>query len=235
MRRLHRPIRIRPTREHHCRFQLLILPRNFGHINTQRRGVKIKPRRRVSGKHLPQRPIQQGKKRPHQRGNSLLICLPPRRKHRLGQMLGATGYLIPQIFQQGRINKTKPLTLPQSTQCGRHQCHLIILHRSFPNQLHQSTHHRHLPMMHKLLRLRNEIPQPLLHCLMPKNSLAGVVDTGHPPRRGKEISRDFFSPTRAHTRARPRKTPKERREAGCVGLRPHTTATSRPEARSRTH
>ena len=25
----------------------------------------------------------------------------------------------------------------------------------------------------------------LLHCLMPKNSLAGVVDTGHPPRRGK--------------------------------------------------
>lgn len=44
----------------------------------------------------------------------------------------------------------------------------------------------------------------LLHCLMPKNSLAGVVDTGHPPRRGKDIKKSLEISSHQHARTRAR-------------------------------
>lgn len=51
----------------------------------------------------------------------------------------------------------------------------------------------------------------LLHCLMPKNSLAGVVDTGHPPRRGKEIKKSLEISSHQHARTRARGQEKHRK------------------------
>lgn len=39
---------------------------------------------------------------------------------------------------------------------------------------------------------------------MPKNSLAGVVDTGHPPRRGKDIKKSLEISSHQHARTRAR-------------------------------
>lgn len=51
----------------------------------------------------------------------------------------------------------------------------------------------------------------LLHCIMPKNSLAGIVDTGHLPRRGKEIKKSLEISSHQHARMRARGTEKHRK------------------------
>ncbi len=53
----------------------------------------------------------------------------------------------------------------------------------------------------------------LLHCLMPKNSLAGVVDTGHLPRRGKETKKSLEISSHQHARTRARGQEKHRKKA----------------------
>lgn len=52
----------------------------------------------------------------------------------------------------------------------------------------------------------------LLHCIMPKNSLAGVVDTGHLPRRGKEIKKSLEISSHQHARMRARGQEKHRKK-----------------------